>query len=254
MNVEMLFSFIVVFARITSFLFFVPFLKGSYIPSIAKIGIAMGISIFSMGMVPKYESENMYELVAVIFLNIFIGLAMAYFVEILFQAIQMAGALMDFDMGLSMAEVVDPANGTRKTVVAGLYQTLFVIVFIAVGGVQALLMNLIYTFQLTDPKGFIFNGSFIEMIITMITFMFAATLQIALPFMASIFIVNFVFLIIGRASPQMNIFANMFIVKMMLGIIFIILALPYLNDMFASYATVLNEKLQEAITVIYKGK
>lgn len=253
MNVELIFSFVAVFARVTSFLFFVPFLRGGYIPSLAKVGIGMGISIYAVGFIGEIKAESVFELFGVILINIVIGLVLAYFVEVLFQAIQMAGSLMDFDMGLSMAEVVDPSGGGRKTVVAGIYQTMFVIVFIVVGGVQTLVMNIIYTFKLTDPTFFVVNGSFIEMVLTMIAFMFSATLQIALPFMATIFIINFVFLIIGRASPQMNIFANMFIVKVMLGLGFLVLIVPFMTNMLETYSIVLNEKLQEVITVIYKG-
>ena len=252
MNTEMIFTFILVFARVTSFLFFVPFLRGSYIPSTAKVAIGMGISVYGVGMMPTVEMGNMFELFGLVVINIVIGLVLAYFVEILFQAIQMAGSLMDFDMGLSMAEVVDPSGGGRKTVVAGIYQTIFVVVFIAVGGIQALLMNLIYTFKLTDPSFFVLKGEFLEMLLATIAFMLAATLQIGLPFMASIFIVNFVFLIIGRASPQMNIFANMFMVKIMIGLVFLILILPYLSELMISYSQVINEKMQETITMIYK--
>ena len=82
--------------------------------------------------------------------------------------------------------------------------------------------------------------------------MMTATVQVALPFMATIFIVNFIFLIIGRATPQINIFANVFIIKIMLGFIFILLAIPYLSEVFMQINDVLTEQLFEVLEVLVK--
>lgn len=243
---------ILAFARISSFLFFVPFLRAQYIPAMSKVIISLSLAVFASGHLSEVIVTDMLSFVAILAIQILIGITLAFFVEMFFQISQLAGSLMDFDMGLSMAEVVDPSSGRRATVMSILFNILFIVTFIAVGGVQTLVLSVMYSFKFTDVQYFLGDALFIELILAVFMYMLTATIQIALPFMATIFIVNFVFLIVGRASPQLNIFANMFIVKIAIGFLFIYIAFPFLSEAFMQINDLLTEKMFEAMELMFK--
>lgn len=247
---EFMIGTILAFARIASFLFFVPFLKGSYIPSMAKVSLSLALAVFCANKVDVGEIESLTVFVFLILAQIMIGLTLALIVEMFFQVAVMAGSLMDFDMGLAMAEVVEPSSGRRVTVMATFFNILFILVFIGTGGTQILIMNIVYSFKFTDVGFFLGDAAFIEILLAVFAYMMTGAIQLALPFMATIFIVNFVFLIIGRASPQINIFANMFIIKIALGFLFIYLSLPLLGEAFVQLSEVLGERMFEIIEVM----
>lgn len=252
MTMEFFTGLLLAFARIASFLFMVPFLKGSTIPSMVKVVISLALALFAANDMAQVEIESTLGFVFLIFLQIMMGAALAFFVEMFFQISVMAGSLMDFDMGLSMAEVVDPSSGRRVTVMANIFHILFTVIFIAVGGMHMLIANIMYSFKFTEPNFFLADASFMELLLAVFAYMMTATIQLALPFMATIFIVNFIFLIVGRATPQINIFANIFIVKIMLGFIFIFLSLPFLSEMFMQINEVLTERLFEILEIMVK--
>jgi flagellar biosynthesis protein FliR len=113
-------------------------------------------------------------------------------------------------------------------------------------------MSIMYSFKFTDINFFLGEAIFIELILAVFMYMMTATVQIALPFIATIFIVNFIFLIIGRAAPQINIFANMFIVKIALGFLFIYVTMPFLGEVFMQVNDNMNLKMFEIMEVMFK--
>lgn len=252
LTMEFFMGLLLAFARIASFLFLVPFLKGQTIPSTFKVVISLALAFFAATDMAQVEITSTGGFIFLLFLQVLMGVALAFFVEMFFQIAIMAGSLMDFDMGLSMAEVVDPSSGRRVTVMATIFHILFTVIFIAVGGMHMLIANIMYSFKFTEPNFFLMEADFIELLLVVFAYMMTATIQLALPFMATIFIVNFIFLIIGRATPQINIFANIFIVKIMLGFIFIFLAIPYLSEVFMQINDVLTERLFEILEVLVK--
>lgn len=242
---------ILAFARVSSFLFFIPFLRGQYIPTMSKLIISLSIALFASKEMAAIELETMTAFLFLLVAQVMIGLALAFFVEMFFQVAQMVGSLMDFDMGLAMAEVVDPSNGRRVTVMASIYNILFIVVFLSVGGLNTLIVQILYSFKFTSAGFFLGETSFIELLLVVFMYMMTATIQIALPFMATIFIINFVFLIIGRASPQMNIFANMFIVKILIGFLFLYIVLPILGEVFVLMNDVMTERIFEVMEEMF---
>jgi flagellar biosynthesis protein FliR len=249
---EFLVGTILAFARISSFLFFVPFLRGGFIPAMSKVVISLSLALIAGNQMGDVEVGSTLSFVLLLMSQILMGLTLAFFVDMFFQISQMAGSLMDFDMGLSMAEVVDPSNGRRTTVMANIFNILFVITFLSIGGIQTLIMSIMYSFKFTDINFFLGEAIFIELILAVFMYMMTATVQIALPFIATIFIVNFIFLIIGRAAPQINIFANMFIVKIALGFLFIYVTMPFLGEVFMQVNDNMNLKMFEIMEVMFK--
>lgn len=61
----------------------------------------------------------------------FLGAVLAFAMELAFLTIRFASSIMDYSMGLSMAQVYDPQYGTQSTVSSGIYYAFMVLIFFA---------------------------------------------------------------------------------------------------------------------------
>lgn len=249
---EELSAIIMAFARIASFLFFIPFLSGKMIPGIAKVVIALALSFAVADKVEVRDFENVVQLVGYVIVQIGIGLTLAKIVEFMASIPKMAGALMDIDMGFAQASIMDPSTNQSNTILATALNMLFVMIFVSLNGVNQLIFTLVKSFELTETLRFLTNGQFLEYILGVFAYMLVSAIQIALPIMGSMFVINFVLMIMGKTAPQMQIFQNMFAVKITLGLIFIAVTIPILGDVFAYLTEELIEEYNNSFNYLFK--
>lgn len=249
---EELSAIIMAFARIASFLFFIPFLSGKMIPGISKVVIALALSFAVADKIEVRDFENVVQLVGYVVVQIGIGLTLAKIVEFMASIPKMAGALMDIDMGFAQATIMDPSTNQSNTILATALNMLFVLIFVSLNGVNQLIFTLVKSFELTETLRFLTNGQFLEYLLGVFAYMFVSAIQIALPIMGSMFVVNFVLMIMGKAAPQMQIFQNMFAVKITLGLIFIAVTIPILGDVFAYLTEELINEYNNSFNYLFK--
>lgn len=240
------------FSRVASFLFFVPFLKNNAIPSIAKVSISLAISMAVAGQMSEVVVTTLPSLIGVIVMQILVGITLAFVIEMIVASVSMAGGLIDIDMGFSAVTVIDPSSNQQVTIISNIFTIIFTLIFIQIGGIQFLISGIVYSFKFTTPAFFIGNASFIEMMLAVFSYMMLASVQIALPFTATMFIVNIVLLILGKSAPQMNIFNTMYMIKIAVGLFVLYATLPFLGEVFLQINDGLTEKFAEMMNEIFK--
>jgi flagellar biosynthetic protein FliR len=250
---QYLIGLILAFSRVASFLFFVPFLRNKAIPSIVKITISVAISLVAVGKMGKLPVETLPDMVIMILTQILIGITLAYVVEMIFTAATIAGGILDIDLGFSAAQVMDPMTNHPVTVMSNFFSVLFTIVFISVGGVNFLIAGIVHSFAFTTPLFFMGHLPFLEVLMGYFNYMLVSSIQIALPLMATMFIVNFILLILGKSAPQMNIFQNMFAIKIVVGIFFLYVTLPFLGEVFMEINDSLMDKYLEVMKYMFRS-
>jgi len=248
-----LIGLILAFSRVASFLFMVPFLRNHGIPAIVKITISVAISMVAVEKMGKIPIESMPDMLVMIVAQMVIGFTLAYVVEMIFTAATIAGGILDIDLGFSAAQVMDPMTNHPVTVMSNFFSILFTIVFISVGGVNFLIAGIVHSFAFTTPFFFMGHMPFQDMIIGYFNYMLVASIQIALPLMATMFIVNFILLILGKSAPQMNIFQTMFAIKIVVGIFFLYVTLPFLGEVFMDLNDALMDKYLEIMKYMFRS-
>ncbi|WP_256438043.1 flagellar biosynthetic protein FliR [Pontibacillus sp. ALD_SL1] len=239
-------------SRITTFVFMTPFLKGRTVPNMAKLVISVALSVYAARNMEDVDVSGIIPFAAMIMMQIMIGLLLAYITELVFSGAQMAGGIIDLDMGFSQSSLLDPSGGARITVVSNLFSILFMIVFLALGGFQALMYTVMYSFDFLNMDVVGDKDLWFSLIVEVFGYSLSMAIQIAIPLMASMFIVNFMILIIGRMAPQMNILMNMFAIKIAVGLCFLFLSVPLLGELFAGMTDELRAFHYDAIELLLK--
>ena len=125
--------FLYIFARVSGVFLLSPLLAGKSIPIVVRGFLTVGTTILlSMVLFPSYQKnfvlDNTLQQGEVIFLiaialvkEVAVGYLIGFCFSILFEAMVLAGELIDSMMGLSTAQFFDPLSQTFKSLLAELF-------------------------------------------------------------------------------------------------------------------------------------
>lgn len=217
--------YLLVLARVTSFIITVPLFSYRAIPMTQRVIFAAVVS-FMMSytiQVPDLEIDGIYILLVMkeVVTGLFIGL-IAY---IVMSAIQIAGGFIDFQMGFAIANIIDPQTGAQSPLLGQFFNALAILLMLALNAHHLLLDGIFYSYQFI-PADLLWpnfgGGNVAEFVLRTFVQVFAIAFQMAIPIVATLFLVDLTLGITARTVPQLNIFVVGFPIK--IGVSFLVLA------------------------------
>jgi flagellar biosynthesis protein FliR len=215
--------------RITSAFVASPFFGHTAIPSQVKVLLALVISYMTFLTLPSRELNIEISLWMISFICIkeaFVGLIIGYSLNIVFYGISFAGSIMGIEMGLSMAEIFNPATSVSSNVISDMMYFIALIIFLMIDGDHYLIRGVIYSFRVIPIGIFTFHESLYSLLIKYAGSVFIIAVKIASPLMVTFFLINIASGIITRLIPQMQVFFVTQPLILGLGFLMIISALP----------------------------
>lgn len=225
-----LLSFFSVYLR-AAVLIFSSGLFGKSVPRRVKVGF---IAVFALAIspvikihIPHSVAQNSLSLITFFFNDVVIGLALGFMIQGMFSIYQSAGTIIDLQIGLGNAQILDPLTRVQSSIIAQLKTMLGMILFFILGGHHHLFKAFVksYHIKMEGEKTFF---HLIEGTITFFSEIFLFALQIAVPMIAIALILDSVTGIINKAVPQMQVFFVTIPLKLMAGLFMLILLLPYM--------------------------
>jgi flagellar biosynthesis protein FliR len=244
--------FFLIFFRVAAILMSMPIINGNSIPFLFKFGLALGASIvlfplLDLKVFPVLTNLSSFVVGAVgeILLGVIIGMA----VNLIFVGLQIAGQLSGYQMGMALAEVIDPADGEQIPLLAQFFQIFAFLIFLTVNAHHWFLRALADSFHLVPPLGFKLSGSLIEQLMRVAGNMFVIAIKVGAPVIAALLLTTIALGLIARTVPQMNVFFVAMPLKIMIGLMFVGFSLPYLS----SFLNAVFRKLGDMIFVLLKA-
>lgn len=222
-------SFLWPMARVLALLATAPVLGHLSIPIRVKIGLGLLITIIvapTVGPLPQVELSSLSGLL-VLSQQILIGLAMGFAMRIVFSAVELAGEIAGLQMGLGFATFFTAQGDGSSLVVGKFLGLLATLTFLSLNGHLLMLSVLAESFTAFPISVEPFSGMGWKRLVEWGSTIFMAGLQLALPVVAALLIVNLALGILTRASPQLNVFAVGFPITLMVGMAALMLSLPY---------------------------
>lgn len=205
-----------------------PVISSRNIPAPAKIGAAALLAFVIVPTVPGGPDQHLQTpFILAIAQELLIGIVFGFVVQIVFNGIQMAGQLLGIQMGLNIANTLDPlGQGAQINYIDQLYSLLAGMVFLTVNGHHQVIQALQNSFEVVPLGHFALGQAVADDLVGLVVQATIISIRIGLPIAAALFLTDVAFLILGRTAPQMNIFFVGQPVKIGIGLVAFFLALP----------------------------
>lgn len=226
-------AFALILARVSALVLTTPFYNSQTIPGPVKAGLVGLLTLFVMvqtGPVPLVGDFNAVRLIGLLLAEMLVGALMGTAVNFLFGALTMAGQLLGMQMGLSMANLMDPISFQQTGLMGQVLNIAALLLFLIFDGHLLMLRALFESFNVAPLTQIVPRGEIIlPELIRLSGQIFEIGLRIAFPVVVSILIINVGLAIIARTVPQVNVFQLGFILTVGLGIVILSLSLPGLE-------------------------
>jgi flagellar biosynthetic protein FliR len=215
--------------RVGAALATMPIISSRNIPAPAKIGAATLLAFVLTPALPGGPNHAPLQtpFLLAIGQELLIGVVFGFVVQIVFNGIQMTGQLLGIQMGLNIANTLDPlGQGAQINYVDQLYSLLAGMVFLTVNGHHQVIQALQSSFEIVPLGQFALGQAVADDMVALVTQATIISIRMGLPIEAALLLTDVGFLIIGRTAPQMNIFFVGQPVKIGVGLVAFFLALP----------------------------
>lgn len=227
-------NFLLVWIRILGLFLTAPFFNSRLIPILTKIGFSflLGVIIFPTVMTQKAETPVLGFYILSLLAELFLGLVLGFITNLVFSALQIAGEIIDFQMGFGFVNVVDPLSQFSSSVMGQFYLTVALLYYLGIGGHHLSIRGIAYSFQVIPLGTFTLQSEMFSSFLNLFQEVMVIALQLGAPVMAALFLSNFTLAIISRAIPQMNVFIVGLPLNIGVGFFLSLITLPYLLPFF----------------------
>jgi flagellar biosynthesis protein FliR len=203
-----------------------PLLGAMYIPNRVRILLAMVLAFALLptaGGAPDYEPLSPAGVLAIA-REIAIGMTIGFVLKLATESALLAGQLVSTSMGLSFATVVDPQNGGMP-LLGRFYVIVGSLLLLATNAHLSLIALLAQSYVVAPIGSAVIAAPEARVVVEFGGLMFAGSLQLGLPAVVAILMVNIAFGVVSRAAPTLNLFAVGFPVTILLGLLILVVTL-----------------------------
>ncbi len=231
---------LIVFARVVGFFRFAPVFNRKEIFSFLRLSIAIITTVIIVSILqPKaMYMEDFGSLLVALILNYAVGAMVGYVAQLILLAIEAGADMINMQMGLSSATVLDPTTQSQTSILGRVFGLLGIIIFINIGGVYWVFRALMRTFEIfgiystSIPLEQLVNLDYVISLSSNVLYM---GLQVAAPVLLATLGQDIILGVISKTAPQVNVFQLSFLFKPVLGAAIMVWILPMLFGIIADY-------------------
>lgn len=222
--------FILIFARISGIFMALPFLGSRNIPVYAKAGLSLLLAyiifplIYSTRVVIPTDFLPYFALVAS---EVLLGVIFGFVGSLIMHAIQMAGHILDLQIGFGIVNVFDPQFGQQIPLLGNFKYILALMLLLATNGHHVMLTAIAASFKLVPVTGIVFPTSLTAFMLDLVSGAFTIGFKITVPVLLALLLTDVAMGILARMMPQMNIFVVGVPGKIIIGIFTLSMAIPF---------------------------
>lgn len=216
-----------IFIRITAFMVISPVFSQKGIPNVTKMIISAALMLVVLPSVTDFQPvENLFLFALVIWKEVLFGLAMGFLSQLVFTGVEMAGQIIDFQVGFSMAQAFDPTFAMMSSQYGKLYYWLTLMMVFLTNLHHYLIKGVIDSFQIVPIGAATMAGTTVEGVVKLFALTFEMALHLAAPLVISAVIIDLLLGMLSRTIPQINVLMMGMPMKTSVSFIMFLLVLP----------------------------
>lgn len=226
---------ILIFFRVLGVIIATPVLGDRAIPAQAKIGLALGIAMLVFPIIPieginQAPTLNLYALILLVAKETLIGITIGLVILFMFIGVQLAGSIMGFQMGMWLADIFDPHYGIETPVLAHFHYLLAAMLFISVNGHLVVLNGVRESFAIVPLGEVRISEAMLYEVLRLGGNIFRVGFEIGAPIIGILLFVSLAMGLVARAVPEFNVLIEGVPLKILIGLLFLGVCMPYIGN------------------------
>ena len=235
--------FLFVSARVGGFVLFNPILGRTNIPAAFRTGLAMVLSVFVTSVTEQQPPtpSGTAEFMVLMLLEIAIGFLLGMAVNFFFYIPQLAGSMIDTQMGMTMNQMYDAGSSANMSVTGQILNVLMILLFFAGGG-HLTLLRLFLTSEQIVPFGQVSIGlPAYHLMLELFVECTVLAVKLCMPVLAAELIAQVGMGVLMKVIPQINVFAINIELKVIVGLgLLLVLTVPFSEFLLQAEMAMLN--------------
>jgi flagellar biosynthetic protein FliR len=172
------------------------------------------------------------------------GLFLGWIIALLFEIASLAGALIATEMGLNLANQVNPATGLSTPLFSQLFVSLAGLLFFMGDGPRLLLNALMVSFDGVPPGTFSIDPSLMEPTLAFVSLTIEAGVRVAAPVYILMVVITVGVAFLAKVAPNLHVLEASWPIRILSALLLTILFLPDIMSGFDRIMEVFGEQFQ----------
>lgn len=246
-----IFLFALVLCRIAGLFAAMPLIGGRRVPTRIKVAVVFGITIVCMPILrltPPAVPADVFTMGLLVLQEVLIGLTLGFITQIIFGAVEFCGQIVGMQMGFSIAQVIDPAQGAQTQIMSVMQLLLASLLFLSLNIHHLFIGAIVDSFRVIPLGGWQMSEALIRFLVKASSELLMLGIRLAAPVMVTLLLTSVVLGVMARSFPQMNVFMVSFPLNIGLG--FMVLGATLL--LFFHVLEVSFGQLKEQIDTVFR--
>ncbi len=219
--VETLFSFLLVLARVSGAVVFVPLPGMKSAPEPARAALAFGMTLALFPGWPALASGDLAggRLLGWAAAEASLGIAIGLAVSVAVEAFTLAAQVLGLQAGYAYASTIDPNSDADSGILLVFAQLVAGMLFFALGLDREVLRLFAASLQKIPPGAWVPGAAVGDIVIRLAGLLFATGVRLALPVVALLVMVDVALALLGRINAQLQLLSLAFPAKMLVALL-----------------------------------
>jgi len=250
LNESTILAYLLILCRLGGMLVSSPLFNMHNIPPMTKVGFAAVIAFILYPLHASHPpaAHDIFQFTTLVLQETIIGLLIGFIANLTFMGVQTAGDLMAMQMGLSSAQMLNPMTGTQNAQVGQFFFYFAAILFLGLNIHHALIAAVDRSLTWIPLGHFIGEGHLTASLMTQRCIQLTGevlllALTISIPVSSVLLVTEVTTGFVAKVMPQMNVFMVAMPLKLILGLLIMMMALP-------AFADVLGDQYAHLVQVL----
>jgi len=214
--------------RVAAATMLTPVFGPAQIPGPVRVLIALAFAGFLVLALPMAEADvaTLPDLAVATLGELVIGASLAFGFMVAYAAVQLAGRVLDVQLGYGAASVLSPTTQTPAPLLGTVLGMGAVALFLSLDGHHVLIRALALSVE-HYPPGRLASDLDIAEHLRFSGAMFTFGLALAAPVMLTLLLADIALAVMSRSMPQLNVFVLSFSVKIVLGLVGLMVSVKF---------------------------
>lgn len=244
--------FLYILARMSGFVLFNPLLGRQSIPGLFKGGMTLVLAVFVYGTTDQTVTVpvGIAGLAIVLLLEMLIGFLLGMVMNFFFYIPQLAGLVVDTQMGMTMNQIYDAGAQANLSATSVLLNALMTLLFFAGNGHHTLMRILLTSGSLVNYGAVVIGEDVWSLLLELFVECTLLGVKLCLPILAAELLGQLGMGILMKVIPQINVFAINIELKVIIGLCLLLLFITPFSEFLLQVESDMLSSLSQVLRLI----